>query len=115
MHPQTRSSYEVRRSIMPQFIRRFLYRNPKFIFYFAVGGTAVLYMIPSLKGYYYYFTLSKEDYENYYERESLKSMNRARFGEGLIIPFFDSTFNLFSREVVEKKKKELEKYEVSHK
>ncbi|CDW53066.1 hypothetical protein TTRE_0000132901 [Trichuris trichiura] len=82
--------------------RRFLLRHPYFGLGCIVGASSLFLFSPYIGHTLKAFTMSKEEYNAYREQIYQRNVNRGRYGEGLSILSY--TFDLFSKETIEKEK-----------
>ncbi|KFD57605.1 hypothetical protein M514_01708, partial [Trichuris suis] len=89
--------------------RRFQLRHPHFYMGCIVGACCLFLFSPYIMHTLNALKMTKEEYNAYREGIYQRNVNRGRFGEGLVLPFY--TFDLFSKETI-KKEKELHEQRV---
>uniref|UniRef100_A0A5S6QG52 Uncharacterized protein n=1 Tax=Trichuris muris TaxID=70415 RepID=A0A5S6QG52_TRIMR len=72
-----------------------------------VGASALFLFSPYVMYAIDYFKMDPEEFAAYSDQIYKRNVNRARFGEGLAMPFY--TFDLFSKETIRKEKEFHEK------
>uniref|UniRef100_A0A1I7SUC5 Uncharacterized protein n=1 Tax=Bursaphelenchus xylophilus TaxID=6326 RepID=A0A1I7SUC5_BURXY len=83
-------------------LRKFVYQYPMSPVYTTLGILGLVFTWPIFTGFYAYLILDREDYIDFKAQHDAITLDRARYGSNLYIPFFASnksmdTFEFYKR------------------